>query len=451
LKVLSVLHWGEQMTQPKLAPLFQNGDANKLIVEDQPVHGWYRFVLSFPAHLVRHYLERFRVSPTDWVLDPFCGTGTTLVECKKQDIPSVGMEPHPVAHLASVVKTDWSIGGFGLITHARHVAEKAAARLAQQGICDTRVYAPTEVEQSGLRRLPAEAMKLLLKGSISPVPLHKTLVLLDALRAEEHSEYHRHEMLALARALNTRIGNLHFGPEVGVTQPKVDMPVVGAWLECIHAMGSDLAMLEGMQDGSSVAHCADARDVSRYLEPESVSAVITSPPYPNEKDYTRITRLESVVLGFVRTKAELRALKQRLVRSNTRGVYSGDDDDTWVADHPSVQRIASAIEARRIELGKTSGFERQYASVTKLYFGGMKRHLSELRQCLRKCANLAYVVGDQASYLRVMIRTGTVLAEIAESLGYEVVGIDLFRTRLATATREQLREEVVVLRWPGTG
>ena len=48
-----------------------------------------------------------------------------------------------------------------------------------------------------------------------------------------------------------------------------------------------------------------------------------------------------------------------------------------------------------------------------------------------------------------MIRTGQLLAEIAQSLGYELIGIDLFRTRLATATREQLREEVVVLRWPG--
>ena len=57
------------------------------------------------------------------------------------------------------------------------------------------------------------------------------------------------------------------------------------------------------------------------------------------------------------------------------------------------------------------------------------------------------MVGDQASYLRVMIRTGNLLAEIAEALGYEVLRIDLFRTRLATATKEQLREEVVVLRW----
>jgi hypothetical protein len=48
-----------------------------------------------------------------------------------------------------------------------------------------------------------------------------------------------------------------------------------------------------------------------------------------------------------------------------------------------------------------------------------------------------------------MIRTGRLLSEIAESLGYEPVGLDLFRTRLSTATKKQLREEVVVLRWPG--
>lgn len=68
---------------------------------------------------------------------------------------------------------------------------------------------------------------------------------------------------------------------------------------------------------------------------------------------------------------------------------------------------------------------------------------------LKPGARLAYVVGDQASYLRVMIRTGELLAEIAEQVGYEVVRIDLFRTRFATATQVELREEVVVMRWPG--
>ena len=196
-------------------------------------------------------------------------------------------------------------------------------------------------------------------------------------------------------------------------------------------------------------HQLDAREVGRALADNSVDAVITSPPYPNEKDYTRTTRLESVLLGFIRSKKELQALKRSLVRSNTRGVYKADTDDQLVAGHVEIERIAAAIEKRRIELGKTSGFERLYARVTKLYFGGMARHLAELRRVLRPGAQLAYVVGDQASYLRVMIRTGQLLADIAESLGYEVVGLDLFRTRLSTATREQLREEVVLLRWPG--
>jgi hypothetical protein len=47
-----------------------------------------------------------------------------------------------------------------------------------------------------------------------------------------------------------------------------------------------------------------------------------------------------------------------------------------------------------------------------------------------------------------MIRTGQILARIAEGLGFEYRGTDLFRTRLATATKENLREEVVLLRWP---
>jgi hypothetical protein len=48
-----------------------------------------------------------------------------------------------------------------------------------------------------------------------------------------------------------------------------------------------------------------------------------------------------------------------------------------------------------------------------------------------------------------MIHTGQLLADLAQALGYELIRIDLFRTRLATATKAQLREEVVVLRWPG--
>jgi SAM-dependent methyltransferase len=426
-------------------------EANKLGSDDRAVHDWYRFVLSFPPHLVRDYLARFDGSSQKHVLDPFCGTGTTIVECKKLGIPSVGVEAHPMAHFASATKVDWDVDPAELEESSRRVAVAATAELEASGIIDD--LEPALIAEVPARQmlltLSPEIQKLLLTNSISPLPLHKTLVLRDAIRSRGSERCRSHQLLALAKALVTTVGNLEFGPEVGVGPAKADAPVVSRWLRLIQEMVDDLRALKPPASVPAKAHHADSRDIAKLVPPESIDIVITSPPYPNEKDYTRTTRLETVLLGFIASRKELQALKRMMVRSNTRGVYKDDSDHHLVADHAEIQRIAEAIEARRIELGKTSGFERLYAKVTKLYFGGMTRHLGDLRRVLRPNAQLAYVVGDQASYLRIMIRTGQLLASIAEPLGYEVLGIDLFRTRLATATREQLREEVVLLRWPG--
>jgi tRNA G10 N-methylase Trm11 len=73
------------------------GDSNRLEVSDRAAHDWYRFVLSFPPHLVRDYINRFELGTDACVLDPFCGTGTTMVECKKLRIVSVGVEAHPMS------------------------------------------------------------------------------------------------------------------------------------------------------------------------------------------------------------------------------------------------------------------------------------------------------------------------------------------------------------------
>ena len=428
----------------------RNGSKNKLLPQDQPVHEWYRFVLSFPPHLVENYIGKFGLRPRQTLLDPFCGTGTTLVTGKMRGLKSIGVEANPMAHFASEVKVDWNIDPEKLIQHAYAVADSARQQLDLEDLVDDPFFCVNSVKGKPLRALEPAKAKLLLRDSISPLPLHKALILIETLRQNQSKIFHRHELLALAKALVFSISNLRFGPEVGIGKPKTDTPVIAAWLSEIDSMARDLLKLRGLTAVPATVHLADARSMSRLLSPRSVDAVITSPPYPNEKDYTRTTRLESVLLGFINSPDELRAFKRQLVRSNTRTVYKGDDDDQWVRPHPEIERLAETIEKKRIALGKTSGFERLYPRVTRLYFGGMARHLFELQCALKPGAQLAYVVGDQASYLRVMIRTGQLLAEIAESLGYEVVGIDLFRTRLATATKEQLREEVVVLRWPGT-
>lgn len=413
-----------------------NGTINRMETYDRRFHDWYRFVLSFPPHLVRDYIEKFNLKVGQTLLDPFCGTGTTLIVAKAHGIKSIGIEANPMAHFASSVKTDWDIDPNDLLW----LTDQITARAEQEfdGSCG-----------DNLLRLPEESMSLLLRDSISPLPLHKSLVLLKAIREFQESRCLRHLLLGFAKSAVLYASNLYFGPEVGVKSVKRrDSSIIRNWQKEMELISEDIHFA-GSGGPKSVIFLGDSRKISDYVAPCSIDAVFTSPPYPNEKDYTRTTRLESVILQFINSRDELRKLKDGILRSNTRNVYKDDADDIFVANNAKIQQVSNDIERRRIELGKSSGFERQYARVTKLYFGGMARHLMDLRKCLKPGALLGYVVGDQASYLQVMIKTGELLAEIAESLGYHIQDIELFRTRFATATKKQLREEIVILEWPG--
>lgn len=426
----------------------KNSIKNKLDFTDKEFHDWYRFVLSYPPHLVRQYLEEFNLNENDIVLDPFCGTGTTLVEAKLQNIPSIGIEANPFAHFASSVKVDWHIDTAILLSIANEIKDYVNSEIEKQGITDTPSL--KNIEAKSLRQWTTEQEKLVLKDSLSPLPLHKCLTLLDKINKYRDTPFYKYFSLALAKSAVFEFSNLRFGPEVGVGKLKPDSPVILPWFKQVLKIINDIEHSKALNKHvEAKAILSDARNLKEILNGHKISAVITSPPYPNEKDYTRTTRLESVLLDFISSNDELKKFKKTLLRSNTRGVYKGDTDDDYVKSFPEIQRIADEIEKRRIELGKTSGFEKLYHKVTKLYFGGMAKHLIELQSVLKPGAYLAYVVGDQASYLRVMIRTGHLIAEIAQTLGYELIRIDLFRTRFSTATKTDLNEEVVILRWRG--
>ena len=201
-------------------------------------------------------------------------------------------------------------------------------QLKKQGLDD--VWLKENRTIDNLRSLKTQQEKLLLNNSISPLPLHKSLILLDAIKTHQ-SPFYNHELLAYAKILVYKVSNLHFGPEVSVKNIKPDVAVIQTWLQEIRKMALDLQNVSKKLSPATHIYLSDAREISHVLQPRSVDAVITSPPYPNEKDYTRTTRLESVILDFIQDKQDLRQLKQTLIRSNTRNVYKEDDDDKWVS------------------------------------------------------------------------------------------------------------------------
>ena len=408
---------------------------NKLRVEDSSIHDWYRFVLSFPPHLVQQYLETFCVDQTSFVLDPFCGTGTTNVECKKHGVSSWGIEASPLTHFVSKTKCVWANDTFNFLNTAKQIA-LAAAR--------------TITSLSKPRTLSEEQTSLILKNSICEQPLSSTLVLRDSIRAA-NSPFEDYYLLALAKHIVYSYSNLKFGPEVGISRKKKEsVDVVEIWLSEIERMETDLEYWKHHSSTFADISLGDARSIPKRDYIGKVDCVITSPPYPNEKDYSRTTRLESVILGFINTKDDLRNIKKGFIRSNSKNVYRSDNDAQYISNIGSINKLSNEIEERRLELGKTSGFEKLYASVVKQYFGGMARHLSELKPYLRNGASLAYVVGDQASYFQIPIRTSVLLGEVAESIGgYRVDRVDTFRKRFATATETWLNEDVLVLKYKG--
>jgi len=447
-----------------------NNTKNKLLNTDEPIHGWYRFVLGYPPHLVREYLEKLETNPeNDWIYDPFCGTATTPVEARLLGYSTVSSDANPIAVLAAKVKLNWDIQLDKLQGSLDDVLEFSAGSLNKfklsavpMGDFQPNLFNPQVLRENKNHKynaslfnpdefLPLNSRKLIPAGFISDKPLLRVLAIRYAIdNIIEQKSQKDFLYLALANTI-VKAGNIAFGPEVYSTKPKEDVNVLGLFYE------TSVMMIQGLRKVIEICQkpfpeaqvfASDARNLTAVNNRELVGAVITSPPYPNEKDYTRSTRLESVLLGLVTDRDDLRSLKSHLIRSNTRNVFVNDDDDKYIQDIPAIVSVADEIEKKRVELQKTSGFEKLYHRATRLYFGGMFRHFESLLPKMKRGAKCAYVVGDQMSYFRVHIRTAHLLAECAIKAGFDVEGIDLWRTRRSTVTGIDLEENVLILKHP---
>jgi hypothetical protein len=104
-----------------------------------PEYLLHKYWARKPANVVRAFLERFtpRGGP---VLDPFCGSGTTLIESRRLGLPSVGIDLNPVAVLIARTSTagpdleDLGAAWQAIFPAWRRLCERAYASAAGQPI-----------------------------------------------------------------------------------------------------------------------------------------------------------------------------------------------------------------------------------------------------------------------------------------------------------------------------
>lgn len=76
-----------------------------------PVYNWFYYKEGFARDLVFHFIKDFSLNENSTVLDPFCGSGTTLLACKEKGINAIGFDVLPISVFSSRIKTqDYDLG-----------------------------------------------------------------------------------------------------------------------------------------------------------------------------------------------------------------------------------------------------------------------------------------------------------------------------------------------------
>lgn len=395
------------------------------------VHDWYRMVLGYPDHLVASLFDRLSVDSDSRLLDPFCGSGTTLVESMKRSVKSAaGIDANPVAVMVSRAKTDWTLDPDRLTEIAERVAERAKGFYERDPLTTDPTY--VYLDQSGMLR----------RGWISRKPLRKAVAIKRSLGSDRATQRYKDLLrLCLMTEVVRHASNVKFGPEIYCSKKKRDVAVFSGFLKRVRQASSDLKKVNLIAPSAPRIVEGDARRSSRLLQGRTFTHCICSPPYPTEHDYTRNSRLELAFLERGIDRESLQAIKKAMIRSHTKNIYKGDRDYDHAKRHTSINRLVAQL---RREVGDAHGFVGYYPDVIAQYFGGMKRHFGDLKKLLAPGAQCAYVVGDQSSYCGIHIPTAKLLGVLLDSLGFVDIDIVHWRGRWSSATSVMVDENVLL-------
>lgn len=380
-----------------------------------PVHRWFKYSAGFSAEWVERIIENENKNNSSslTILDPFAGSGTTLLAAEHVGVKSYGMESHPFVARIANIKLLWKeIESKELIEEAKLLIERAEKKGGYSLANNSELLAKCYSKEY-LTKLFLLKNELLKRDSASPVDQMMWLAITAILRASSH---------------------------VGTAQWQYVLPnkrkakildpfdALRAKIEQI-AMDIDYAKKEFSSSAKIIQ--VDARYDSG-MDKNSIDLVVTSPPYPNNYDYADATRLEMTFWGEIEGWGDLHdKVRRHIIRSCSQHSAADRIDLVKYLDSDLLRPISKEISEACNELARirlTKGGRKTYHTMIAAYFLDLAMVFQQLRLLCKNGSRLCFVVGDSAPY-GVHIPAEKWLGELAVHSGFKYYRFEKIRDR----------------------
>ncbi|MEP7048709.1 MAG: SAM-dependent methyltransferase [Pseudomonadota bacterium] len=371
-------------------------------------YGWLRLTPAYSVHLVRELLDA-RVKPELPVLDPFCGTGTTLLTCAERGIACTTLDVNPFLVWLARAKT---------ANYSAHSLLKAEALIAEmRAAASARGNAPW---------LPALFQ---IEKWWAPATLHALGRAFTVLRETDAPRQAQDlAKLAFCRGLITS-ANVSFGHQSmsfaagAAATPGAARRVGQALADAFTPIAR--AARVALPNSARKVLLGDARRVADSLNKAQFGCVITSPPYANRMSYVRELRPYMYWLGYLEAASDAGELDWQAIGG------------TWGS---ATSRVAAWQESGESPLQDLSRITRKIAKHSDVlaryvskYFFDMLLHVSSLSRSIARGGQVHYVVGN-SKFFDVVLPVERLFAEIFELSGFKNATVATLRKR--TSKRE---------------
>ncbi|MDP3297462.1 MAG: DNA adenine methylase [Thermodesulfovibrionia bacterium] len=374
---------------------------------------WYGFKHRFGSELVSKIFSMFDLSEGDAVLDPFCGGGTTLIKSRLDGYNAVGLDISPFSTFLSNVLTT---------TYDASKLKKSFSKISHE------INHKVEIPDVAI-----------LQKSFSSLTLKYIYSLRDSINSlnSPGRDFFLFSLLSILDGVSKAKksgGFLRITDNKKVT-PKVVQKI---FIESSEKLINDIKFFK-YSGASTSAIVGDARKYPDEVKNINYDAILTSPPYPNRHDYTRIYELELLV-GFISNNQSLKQLRYETLRSHVEAKKKFEGNG-YVRPLLLEEKIN---ELNNRELNNT-----HVLSTLEGYFEDMYLSLKEMSGVLKAGKHVGLVVSN-VRFAGVMIPVDELLAEIGEQVGLHLQYIYVLRYRgnssqqMLRHKREPSRESLIV-------